>query len=193
MSNIFLSSKSKLTSNSFLTYLSLSYILIPWLKYPCLTLLFSFPGWNSARPDCQCLGLEEQHQGNDDDEAWWCWWMLMEELHEGNKDDGWRWDGRDNASIGALSASRNPFSRQGKSPESHWDRYGHRLDFLSAKFGFPLNRVKDLLAPHTSCFAGAAKMAGKARAVAHIWAADGNLRETCARIYKWRRRRILTN
>ena len=22
------------------------------------------PGWNSTRPDCQCVGLEEQHQGN---------------------------------------------------------------------------------------------------------------------------------
>ena len=97
---------------------------------------------------------------NYDDEAWQ--WVLMEELHEGNKDDGWGWDGRDNGGIGALSASRNPFSPRAKSPESHWDRYGHRLDFLSAKFGFPRNWVKDLLAPHTDgCFARAAKMAAK--------------------------------
>ena len=124
------------------------FILCP--KHPCLTFPPP-PGWHPARPDCQCLGLEEQHQGMfetmmimewdyDDGRITWKgqrWWIAMRRQ-------------RYNAGIGALSASRNPFSRRSKSPESHWDRYGHRLDFLSAKFGFPQNRVKDLLAPHTT-------------------------------------------
>ena len=91
-------------------------------------------------------------------------------------------------------ASRNPFSRREgcKAPESHWDRYGHRLDFLSAKFGFPRNRVKDLLAPHTGAVLQIWRRKWKVgryvcgvtrrRRTAHVWA--GNLRETCAGILK---------
>ena len=63
------------------------------------------------------------------------------------------------------------------------------LDFLSAEFGFPLNRVKDLLAPHThthgTCFAAAAKMAKGARA--HLGGRRKFARNVRQNILKWRR------
>ena len=108
--------------------------------------------------------------------AWW-WWIPMRRQRKCQ-----------------CRASRNPFSRREgcKAPESHWDRYGHRLDFLSAKFGFPRNRVKDLLAPHTGAVLQIWRRKWKVgryvcgvtrrRRTAHVWA--GNLRETCAGILK---------
>ena len=108
--------------------------------------------------------------------AWW-WWIPMRRQRKCQ-----------------CRASRNPFSRREgcKAPESQWDRYGHRLDFLSAKFGFPQNRVKDLLAPHTGAVLQIWRRKWKVgryvcgvtrrRRTAHVWA--GNLRETCAGILK---------